>query len=342
LVTIALFLANLLRPGPPLLPPGMVIVTGMFSFIGIVAVRYRSRLVTGVSNRWITLRGDSTSFLGERVLIIGSGEVAQFSLWLLRNGNLSQAFTVIGMVDDDPRKTGMLIDGCHVIGETKDISRLVVTLDIGLILYAIPEGQQEKRESIISACQSIPVRMIMIPDILDILQAFFPSDEMDKDQLFGKVLQNTTIDKLTGIYNRNQLLLLTEKERLRARRYDLPLSVLFLYVDYERPESEPNISVTPAKVLQLIVENCKRNTREVDILGHYNNNDVVIILPETDVRGAYSLAERLSSEMNNNPLQTEYGLAQVSIKMGVAGDSLDIPDADALINSAKTSLKAYQ
>ena len=342
LVTIALFLANLLWPGSPLLPPGMIIISGMFSFYGFVAVRYRSRLVTGVSNRWISLRGDSTSFLGERVLIVGAEEVAQFALWLLRNGNLAQAFTVIGMVDDDPRKNGMIIDGSQVIGETKDIPRLVETLDIGLILYAITEGQQEVRERIITTFQSIPARVIMMPDILDTLRAFFPSDEKDQAQLFGKVLENTTIDKLTGIYNSNQLLLSAERERLRAQRYDLPLSVLWLSVDYERPEGEPNISIAKSKVLQLVVENCQRNIREVDILGRYNNNELVIILPETDLRGAYRLAERLLREMTNNPLQTNYGFAQLSLKIGFAEDNIDFPDAVALINDAKTSLKAYQ
>jgi len=342
LVTCALFITNMLWPGGPLLPPGIVIITGMFSFFGFVSMRYRSRLVTGLSTRWIHLRGDSISVLGERVLIVGAGEVAQFALWLLRNGDLAKAFIVVGMVDDDLRKNGMQIDGCQVIGETKDIPKLVDTLDIGLILFAITEVQREERDNILSTCQSIPARVIMMPDILDTLRAYFPSDEKDKDQLFGKVLKNTTIDKLTGVYNSSQLLLLAEKERQRARRYDLPLSILLLSVDQERAQGEPNIPVTAAKVLQLIAENCQRNIREVDILGRYNNNELVIILPETDLQGANRLAERVYRKMTNNPLQTEYGSVQASIKIGIAGDSVDFPDAATFINSAQTSMKAYQ
>lgn len=342
LATCAVFIVNMLWPGERLLPPGMVIITGTFAFMGFVAIRYRNRLVTGLSLNWTSLRGDRIGALGERVLIVGAGAVAQFALWLLRNGDIAQSFTVVGMVDDNPRKNGMQIDGCYVIGETKDIPKLVDTLDIGLVIYAITNVQLEERERILSTCHSIPARLIMIPDILDTLRAYFPSDEKNRDQLFEKVLQNTTIDKLTGIYNSNQLLLLAEKERLRARRYGLPLSVLCLSVSYDRSEDELISSVTSSKVLQLIAENCQKNIREVDILGRYNNNEFVIILPETDLQGVNRLAERLNRNLTNYPLQTEYGLVQVSLMIGIAGESVDFPDAVTLINSAKDSMKVFQ
>ncbi len=336
----AAFTANMLWG--PFLPPSLVIITGMFSFFGFVSVRYHSRLVTGLSTRWIHLRGNKISVLGERVLIVGAGEVAQFALWLLRNGDLANAFTVVGMVDDDHRRSGMQIDGCQVIGDTRDIPKLVDTLDIGLILYALTDVHPNERESILSTCQSIPVRVIMMPDILDTLRAYFPSDEKDKNELFGKVIQNTTIDKLTGIYNSNQLLLLAEKERPRARRYNFPLSVLIISTDYKQPLSVTITSGTAVNVLQFIAENCQRNIREVDILGRYNNNELVIILPETDALGAKHLAERLYQEISVNSFQTESGSSLVSFKIGIAEDSADFPDAKTLIESAKKSMEANQ
>jgi diguanylate cyclase (GGDEF)-like protein len=182
----------------------------------------------------------------------------------------------------------------------------------------------------------------MMPDILDTLRAYFPSDENDKNQLFGKVLQNTTIDKLTGIYNSNQLLLLAEKERPRARRYNLPLSVLIISTDYKQPPDKTITSGTAVNVLQFIAENCQRNIREVDILGRYNNNELAIILPETDAQGAKHLAERLYQEISINSFQTEFGSAPVSFKIGIAEDSVDFPDAKTLIESAKKSMEANQ
>jgi diguanylate cyclase (GGDEF)-like protein len=310
--------------------------------MGFVAIRYRNRLVTGLSLNWTSLRGDRIRTLGERVLIVGAGEVAQFALWLLRNGDIAQSFTVVGMVDDNPRKNGMQIDGCYVIGETKDIPKLVETLDIGMVIYAITNVQLEERERILSTCQPIPARLIMMPDILDTMRAYFPSDEKGRDQLFVKVLQNTTIDKLTGIYNSNQLLLLAEKERPRARRYGDPLSVLCIAVDYELPEGEAIKHMTANKVLQYVAEKCQSSIRDVDILGRYNSNEFVIVLPETDSQGAIRLAERLQMEIAKYPFQSDYGTIEVSLKIGISEYIKNFPDAVSLIESAKNSMKAYQ
>ncbi len=117
------------------LPSGLIFFSGMLSFLGFVAVRYRTRLITAVASRWTTLRRSNQ--IGERVLIIGAGDVGQFTTWLLFNGPLSKAFTVVGMIDDDPRKSGLRISGCKVLGETNQIVEITKKHDIGVILFAI-------------------------------------------------------------------------------------------------------------------------------------------------------------------------------------------------------------
>ncbi|MFQ5615648.1 MAG: nucleoside-diphosphate sugar epimerase/dehydratase [Anaerolineales bacterium] len=85
----------------------------MVAFLGFVAVRYRERILTGLAARWFRLRG-GVRVAGERVLIVGAGELGQFTTWLVQRSDLAQAFTVAGMVDDDPRKEGMRIEGLEV------------------------------------------------------------------------------------------------------------------------------------------------------------------------------------------------------------------------------------
>ena len=40
--------------------------------IGLITIRYRERLITGVANRWVNLRSDKKT-LGEKVLVVGAG-----------------------------------------------------------------------------------------------------------------------------------------------------------------------------------------------------------------------------------------------------------------------------
>jgi lipopolysaccharide/colanic/teichoic acid biosynthesis glycosyltransferase len=163
-----------------LLPTGLFLTAAGLAFVGIVAVRYRQRLVTGVASRWLQLR-HQTSALGERLLIVGAGECGQLAGWLVQKSNLASAFIVVGMVDDDPHKYNMRIDGHPVLGSTRDLPALVERDNIGVILYAISHIDPPEQERILALCRSLPVRLVVVPDLIKILQDYLlPNDEMIK------------------------------------------------------------------------------------------------------------------------------------------------------------------
>ena len=169
LTTLILFLLDWFWPAEPLLPPGMILVAGLLAFLGFTILRYRERLVTGLASRWVNYRG-KVSVLGERVLIVGAGECGQLAGWLLKRSDLSSAFNVVGMVDDDPRKHNMRMDGYSVLGSTRDLPALVERNNIGVILYAITRIAPSEQEKILALCRSLPVRLVIIPDLIKILQ----------------------------------------------------------------------------------------------------------------------------------------------------------------------------
>ena len=158
-------------------PPGLFIFGGLVVSLGFVAVRYRERILTGLAARWLSLRQGGaegySSPLGERLLIVGAGELGEFATWLVRKGNLAQAFTVVGMVDDDPRKHGMRIGGVKVLGSTADIQKLVEQSDVGIVLFAISNIEPQERLRILSICQSLPVRTVMIPNVVEMMREEF-------------------------------------------------------------------------------------------------------------------------------------------------------------------------
>src|SRR5512133_3802214 len=151
------------------------------SYMGFITVRYRTRLITGFAHYWVRWRGRSMTPLGERVLIVGAGEVARFATWLLTNESLAQAFSIVGMVDDNPRMVGSKVEDYSVIGTTSSIPELVEKHDIGLILFAIADIQPEEQDRILSLCQTTPARIVPIPDIIDSLRAHFPKDETERE-----------------------------------------------------------------------------------------------------------------------------------------------------------------
>ncbi len=54
--------------------------------------------------------------IAERVLIVGAGDNGELAIWLMNRSKLANVFSVFGIVDDDPRKQGMRINGVDVSG----------------------------------------------------------------------------------------------------------------------------------------------------------------------------------------------------------------------------------
>jgi FlaA1/EpsC-like NDP-sugar epimerase len=153
----------------PWIPFSMLWLMALTIFVGVVAVRYRERLVTGLANRWLLFRGPKASF-AERILIIGAGNLGEMTLWLLTRSAYASIFGVVGFVDDDARKRGSQIMGLNVIGSTQEIPALVEKYKIGLIFFAIANGPEAQRQAILAMCDSTPAKTVIIPDLVKVLE----------------------------------------------------------------------------------------------------------------------------------------------------------------------------
>jgi lipopolysaccharide/colanic/teichoic acid biosynthesis glycosyltransferase len=154
----------------PWIPFSMFWLIGVMTFIGLVAIRYRERLFTGIANRWLILRGASVA-IGERVLVVGAGDLGEMAVWLLHRSQFRNAFGIVGIVDDDIKKHGIRLTGYKVLGGTDNIPRLVEKYDIGLIVFAISNIQVDKRQQVLEQCHSTAAHTLEIPDLINVLDS---------------------------------------------------------------------------------------------------------------------------------------------------------------------------
>jgi lipopolysaccharide/colanic/teichoic acid biosynthesis glycosyltransferase len=150
------------------LPVGLWVTISFLAFSGFLVARYRTRLVTGLATRWLQWRSTATH-LGERVLIVGAGEMAQLAASLFRQGETGKALNIIGLVDDNSKKIGLRFDGNKVIGNTQDIPQLVERWNVGVILFAIGNIPLEKRAGILKLCHHTKARIVLMPDLLEMI-----------------------------------------------------------------------------------------------------------------------------------------------------------------------------
>jgi len=103
-----------------------------------------------------------------RVLIVGAGDAAENILReILRMKE--ERYRVVGLVDDDPRKLGMMIHGVQVLGPTTDIRDLCAKHNVEEILIAIPTATQKQLRAIIERCSGTAVQFQSLPGVSEMI-----------------------------------------------------------------------------------------------------------------------------------------------------------------------------
>ena len=157
-------------------------------------------------------------------------------------------------------------------------------------------------------------------------------------ELFSKIQHLAILDDLTGVFNRRHFFELGEREFIRAQRYDRPLSVVMFDLDHFKGVNDTYGHAVGDEVLPAIIEYCKSNIREVDILGRYGGDEFTIILPEVDSEEAYNLSERIRGYVASLPIKTEAGQIKITISFGIASLSSETKNFTKLINCADSAM----
>ena len=148
-----------------------------------------------------------------------------------------------------------------------------------------------------------------------------------------------TIDQLTGVLNRQAVLAELEKEITRAARYGHQLSVVMVDIDHFKRLNDSHGHAAGDVMLREIADVLRTNIRTVDMVGRYGGEEFLIVLPETDVDAAASLAEKLRRMVGRHEIRVEDGFrTTATLSAGVAGGFGGHLEADALVRDADNAM----
>lgn len=144
------------------------------------------------------------------------------------------------------------------------------------------------------------------------------------------VLAQTTVDALTGLSNRVTVLGFLEKQAELARRHRRPLSVMLADLDHFKAINDVHGHAAGDRVLQAFGGIVKGRIRLSDHAGRIGGEEFVVVLPETSLNEATSLAEELREALveerisiggNSEPLAVtcSIGVAQLGYDDQVGG-----------------------
>ncbi|HEX2142713.1 MAG TPA: diguanylate cyclase [Candidatus Limnocylindria bacterium] len=158
---------------------------------------------------------------------------------------------------------------------------------------------------------------------------------------FLQVEARATHDRLTGVANRETLLTTLVAEVERAVRHHKWLSVAFIDIDRFKPINDTYGHNSGDAVLRQVAGLVADNIRGSDLFGRYGGEEFMLILPETSPDEAVVLAEKLRTQLMQQPLVIAGNQRlQVTISIGVAGDVGSQLQVDALVDQADAAMYA--
>lgn len=141
---------------------------------------------------------------------------------------------------------------------------------------------------------------------------------LDNALTHEKVERLSITDGLTGLFNRRFLSERLEDEFSKALRYEAPLSILIMDVDFFKRVNDAfghlvgdNALITVAKILS-------QSVRDTDLVGRYGGEEFMVLLPHTDIEKALTVAEKIRLAVSKTSVPG-MGEQRLTISIGAAG-----------------------
>jgi FlaA1/EpsC-like NDP-sugar epimerase len=158
--SLAFYAISRLALGDVRLPAALFILDWTVSVFLLVGLHFGIRLYS--AQRAIRRSG------GKRALIVGAGDAATKVLKELVLDSAS-AVLPVGLIDDDPEKSGTRICGVPVLGGLQDLARLVRESRAEEVFICIPSATRSQMKFILARCRECGIPVRTLPSLAELV-----------------------------------------------------------------------------------------------------------------------------------------------------------------------------
>ena len=145
---------------------------------------------------------------------------------------------------------------------------------------------------------------------------------LEKELAERKVLEENlqhqaSTDSLTGIMNRRSFFEKSSEILRQAIRYERELSFFILDLDKFQDVNKKYGHLGGDEILIQVVNRVKESIRDTDIFGRIGGEEFALLMPETNLKSAQLLAERVRKDIADMSIEVEGQVAHVTVSIGV-------------------------
>jgi diguanylate cyclase (GGDEF)-like protein len=157
-------------------------------------------------------------------------------------------------------------------------------------------SNKDVKSAVVKQIQPIVIVAIAFDIIIAMLALILTITYRQRDQM--KKL--STIDALTGIFNRRYIQDFGCSEVARSKRYGRPVSLIMIDIDHFKMINDKWGHPTGDRVIQELTRAMLSVVRSQDVVGRLGGEEFLVILPETDQAGTKVIAERIHNFVQND------------------------------------------
>jgi two-component system cell cycle response regulator len=209
-----------------------------------------------------------------------------------------------------------------LIGEEEDSGRLIKALELGANDYVFrPIDSQELKARVRTQIRR----------------------KRYHDRLRANFLHNLSLaltDDLTGLHNRRFFDSHLDTAMRRMSENNKPLSLLMIDIDHFKTINDTHGHAAGDEILREVAQRLARNVRGIDLAARYGGEEFVVVMPDTSLEVAVSVAERLCGKMAGSPVVAASAGTPISttLSVGAAQSAGPMDTAQALLRRADAAL----
>ncbi|MFH1640637.1 MAG: sensor domain-containing diguanylate cyclase [Candidatus Omnitrophota bacterium] len=208
-------------------------------------------------------------------------------------------------------------------------------------LAVVPLKAKDKVKGIIMADNFITKKAITKDDMrMLIMLANQAGLAIENSQLYESAVIRSHTDSLTNLWNHGyfQYILRTELEKAKATH--VPLSLIMADIDDFKIYNDRFGHQAGDKILKELSALLKNQSRKMDFVCRYGGEEFTIILPQTDKKEAFLIAERIRQDIEKAPFTRQESLPnkKLTVSLGLATFPEDASSPRELITSSDKAL----
>jgi diguanylate cyclase (GGDEF)-like protein len=208
-------------------------------------------------------------------------------------------------------------------------------------LAVVPLKAKDKVKGIILADNFITKKAITKDDMrMLIMLANQAGLAIENSQLYENVVIRSHSDSLTNLWNHGYFQYMLQAELEKAKTTHTPLSLIMLDIDDFKIYNDKLGHQAGDQILKELSALLKNQSRKMDFVCRYGGEEFTIILPQTDKKEAFLIAERIRQDIEKNVFARQEIIPnkKLTASLGLSSFPQDASSASELIAHSDKAL----